>query len=397
MNSAADHEATVAARNAEMGVIATAKKILEESTGAAASFLQVSARSKMHTHTQLANTEVLAMIKKLATEHHSLALSQLASRISAAVRYGGSAGEDPFAKVKSLVGDMITKLEKEAGNEATEKAYCDEEMSKTKAKNGELGDTIDAQTSKIDKATSRSAGLKEEVAEIQAELATLMKTQKEMDTARGDGHAAYVAAKTELTRGLDGVRKALTVLRDYYGGGAAAASMLQDDAEFGAFMQQPKAPESHEKNSGAGGSIISILEVCESDFATNLSKEETEESDGAASYEEISQENKMTKAAKEQDVKYKTAEAAGLDKSISDLSSDRDSSTTEQKAVLEYWAKIKERCVAQPESYASKVARREAEISGLKEALSVLENEAAFLQRKHRHGGARHHFLEASD
>merc|ERR1719272_606201 len=121
-----------------MKVIATAKKILEESTGAAASFLQVSARSKMHTHTQLANTEVLAMIKKLATEHHSLALSQLASRISAAVRYGGSAGEDPFAKVKSLVGDMINKLEKEAGSEATEKAYCDEEMSKTKAKKGEL-------------------------------------------------------------------------------------------------------------------------------------------------------------------------------------------------------------------------------------------------------------------
>merc|ERR1719453_621133 len=103
MNSAADHEATVAARNAEMKVIATARKILEESTGGSASFLQLAARSKMHTHTQLANTEVLALIKKLATEQHSLALSQLASRISAAVRYGSSAGEDPFAKVKSLV------------------------------------------------------------------------------------------------------------------------------------------------------------------------------------------------------------------------------------------------------------------------------------------------------
>merc|ERR1719424_2219882 len=53
MNSAADHEATVAARTAEMKVIATAKKILEESSGAAASFLQVAVKSKMHTHTQL--------------------------------------------------------------------------------------------------------------------------------------------------------------------------------------------------------------------------------------------------------------------------------------------------------------------------------------------------------
>merc|ERR1719181_2116583 len=125
-----------------------------------------------------------------------------------------------------------------------------------------------------------------------------------MDKVRGETHANYLKAKTELTAGLDGVRKALGVLRDYYGGGAAAAAMLQDDASFGAFMQQPKAPEKHEKNTGAGQGIISILEVCESDFATGLSKEETEEADSAGSYEEISQENKVNKAQMEQDVKY---------------------------------------------------------------------------------------------
>merc|ERR1719443_2340454 len=191
---------------------------------------------------------------------------------------------------------------------------------------------------------------------------------------------------------MEGVRKALNVLRDYYGSGEEAASMIQDDSEFGAFMQQPKAPEKHEKNTGAGQSIISILEVCESDFATNLSKEETEEADEAAAYEEITQENKMSKTTKEQEVKYKTQEAAGLDKSISQLSSDRDSTNTELKAVNEYFAKISERCVAKPESYEDRKARREAEVNGLKEALNVLENEAAFVQRKSRRG-SRHHFM----
>merc|ERR1719253_1268880 len=107
------------------------------------------------------------MVKKLAAQHHSTALNQLASRISAAVRYGGSAGEDPFAKVKSLISSMISKLEKEAEASATEKAYCDEQMGKTKKQKAELEDDVDKLTSQIDKAASRSAELKEEVAEIQ--------------------------------------------------------------------------------------------------------------------------------------------------------------------------------------------------------------------------------------
>merc|ERR1719359_495392 len=102
-----------------------------------------------------------------------------------------------------------------------------------------------------------------------------------MDAVRESTHGDYVTAKTDLTAGLDGVRKALGVLRDYYGGGASAAALMQDDEKFGEFMQQPAAPQQHAKASGAGGSIISILEVCESDFATNLAKEESEEADSA--------------------------------------------------------------------------------------------------------------------
>merc|ERR1719343_760619 len=106
-------------------------------------------------------------------------------------------------------------------------------------------------------------------------------------------------------------------------------------------MQQPAVPEKHAKSSGAGGSIISILEVCESDFATNLAKEESSEADAAESYEKITQENKVAKASKEQDVKYKTAEAASLDKEISELSGDKDTTGTELSAVMEYYAKVK--------------------------------------------------------
>merc|ERR1740123_1606066 len=99
----------------------------------------------------------------------------------------------------------------------------------------------------------------------------------------------------------------------------------------------------------------------------------------------MTQENAVTKTLKDQDVKYRTQEAKSQDTTVSEYSSDRETTNTELSAVLEYYSKIKERCIAKPETYAERQRRREAEISGLKEALSILEDETAFVQRK-RHG-----------
>jgi len=377
MQTAADHEATVAARKEELNVIHTAEKILKESTAGAESqtysFLQLASRA------DLANSEVITLVKKLAHDHHSAALAQLASRIGVVMRYGSKNGEDPFAKVTGLISDMIAKLEKEGEAEATEKAYCDEQMAKTEEKKQDLDSTIAKLTSKIDQSAARSAALKEEVVELETELAALAKMQAEMDVIRQEQNADYTVAKADLEQGLGGVRKALSVLRDYYGNEAA-------------LLQQPAKPETFEKASGAGGSILNILEVCESDFATNLAKEESEEADSAENYEKTTQENKISKATKEQDVKYKNQESVALDKQISELSTDRETSSTELAAVMEYYEKIKERCIAKPETYEDRKARREAEIAGLKEALSILENEAAFMQRG-RKGGKSRHFM----
>jgi len=379
MTVAADHEATMKGRQEELTAIATARKMLSETSSGAVgqsySFLEVF--SAMHSSADLANVEIIQLVKKLAREQHSAALAQLASRIGAVIRYGSSSGEDPFVKIRSLISDMITKLTNEAQSESTEKAYCDEELAKTASKKEELNFQISKLTAKIDKAAAKSASLKDSAKQAQADLAALAKSQAEMDSIRREESASYRQAKEDLSLGLSGVRKAIGVLRDYYGGASAAsASMLLD-------MGQPAAPVQHSKSSGAGGSILDILEVVESDFAKNLASEEAQEADAAAGYEKQSQENKVTKSMKEQDVKYQTAEFKGLEKTISELSSDRETTNTEFSAVLDYSGQLNGRCIAKPESYEQRRARREAEVSGLKEALSILNGEA-LVQRKKR-------------
>jgi len=372
MQVAADHEATVKSRNEELKAIATATKILKETTAGAASqtysMLQV---ARLQNRADLAGMEVIQLVKQLAREHHSSALAQLASRMTAAIRFGAAGGEDPFAKVKGLIESMISKLEEEAKAEATEKAYCDEEMAKTEAKRSELMDDVSKVSAKLDQATSKTATLTAEIKQLEAELAALAKQQAEMNKIRQEENAAFVQAKADLTTGLTGVRQALTVLRDYYASDAA-------------LVQQPAMPELHSKASGASTSIIGILEVVESDFATGLAKEETQEDDAQAMYDDITQKNKVTKTMKDQDVKYKTAEVKSLAKAIADMSADKETLSTELAAVNEYYAKLKDRCIAKPETYEERKARREAEINGLKEALRVLESETAFVQGSKR-------------
>jgi len=379
---AADHEASVAARKEELGVIAQATKMLEATSSGAVS--QTYSLLQIRSHSDLVGSEVAAAVKRLAKKQRSAALAQLASRIATVLRFGSSGG-NPFGKVKGLIQDMIAKLEKEAGDEATEKAYCDEQLAKTEAKKSELEEDVAKMTSRIDKAAARSAQLQAEIKTLEGELSALAKEQAEMDRIRQETHSEYVAAKADLELGLSGVRKAVDALREYYGAGS---SMLQDDTKFGAFMQQPAAPETHAKSQGAGESIINILQVCESDFATNLAKEESEEADAQSEYEKITQENSVTKTTKDQSVKYKSQEATSQEKTAAEYSADRETANTELSAVLDYYGKIKDRCIAKPETYAARKARREAEIRGLKEALSILEDETALVQRK-RHGSFR--------
>merc|ERR1712151_680997 len=114
----------------------------------------------------------------------------------------------------------------------------------TNAKKTEQETAIKKLSNKIDQASSRSAKLKEEVADLQKSLSKLKASQLEMDKIRQEEKASFTASEAETSKGLDGIKLALKVLRDYYA----------------------KADAAHGSADGAAGGILSLLEVCESDF-----------------------------------------------------------------------------------------------------------------------------------
>jgi len=362
LTSSQDFESETNSRAEELKAIATAKGALE-SIGAA-SFLQMSSSdepSKLAVH----------FVRNLARKQNDQSLAQLASRMASALSLSSRSGEDPFGKIKILISDMLTKLEKDAAEDASHKAYCDKELAETRQKKIEKGKEVEHLSTKIDQETSASAKLKEEVSTLQAELAMISKQQYEMDSLRQKEKSAYEISKSETEQGLEGVKLALKVLSDYYS----------------------KSDKAHNAAEGTASGVIAMLETVESDFSKNLFQLTSVEEAAAAEYTKVTQENEVRKITKSQDIKYKTKEFTGLEKDANEHKSDRDGVQAELDAILEALKNLEDMCIAKPESYAERAARREAEVSGLKEALSVLESESAFVQRsvKHLRGGVQLH------
>jgi len=371
MTKAQDYEAETKSRGEELKAIGAAKKAISDNTGAASKLsygLNQVSLLQMSSGTDLANFEAVRFVRKLAHQVKSADLARLASRMGSAMQTGS--GTNDFGKIKGLIADMIEKLEKEAQEDATHKAYCDKELAESNAKHDDKTAEISKLSAKIDKMSARSTELKDEVAGLNKALSALAKAGAEMDQMRDQEHKDFVKNKADMEQGLEGVKLALKVLRDYYA-----------------------KDKSHDADEGAGSSVIGLLEVVESDFSKGIAEMTATEDNAQTTYDTETKENEIEKTTKEQDVAYKTKEAKGLDKAVAEASSDRAGVQTELDAVEEYLTTLKKECVAEAETYAERKARFESEIAGLKEALQILESETALIQQGSRNSlrGVRRH------
>merc|ERR1719499_405187 len=352
MTRAENFEAETKSRGEELAALAKAKSIIREATALdQVSFLQTSER--LTSGSDLAVLESVRLVRDLGEKQHSHALTQLAAKMTAAMH-----AKDQFKKIKGLIRDMIDRLESEAEADASRKSWCDRQLADTRQRESEKVAEIAKQTSRIDFMDANSAQLKSEVAALQGQLAALAQSQAKMDQLRSEANTAYKAARADLEKGLTGLKLALKILAEYYAG-----------------------EHDHAAAGGAGEGIIGLLEVCESDFTRDLARTIADEESAVAEYEKVTKENEIEKTTKVQDVKYKTKESKRLDGDAADLSTDRSTVQTELDATNEALSKLEDQCLEKAETYAQRKARHAAEIAGLKEALDILENETALLQR----------------
>jgi len=370
MTRAENFEAETKSRGEELAALAKAKQIITEATSGALSqvtLLQLS-RDRLTSSADLAIVESVKFVRDLARKQHSSVLAQLASKMSVTMQANGG---DQFEKIKNLIRDMIAKLEAEADADASKKAWCDRQLADTRQKKSEKLAEIAKLTSRVDLMSSKSAQLKSEIASLQGYLAKLAQSQAEMDKLRQEGKASYTQSRADLEKGLEGLKLALQLLTEYYS----------------------TSDKAHDEATGAASGIIGLLEVCESDFTRDLARVIADEESAVAEYEKVSKENEIDRTTKAQSIKYKSKESKRLDGDVADLTSDRSTVQSELDATVESLGHLEDQCIDKAETYASRKARHASEIAGLKEALSILENETALLQQRAKRHQLRGHSI----
>merc|ERR1719161_1419336 len=377
--AAANWAARQASAQAEMGAINKAIEILSEGVRV----LLLQSGSKMKRSDDVSDDEapvatvdptrakLVQKLKDMSRSFGSYALMEMA----------GSASSDPFVKIRGIIEDMIAKLMKEAQEEATQKAFCDEEMGKSTKAKEEKTMTLDKLQSRIDKATSRTAELDGAVKALESEIAELDAATAEATKIRSEEHETYLKASKDFGDAVKATEMAIKVLKDFYDN----AALIQTSSKTA------RAPEFGSAKSGAGGAIISILEMSNEDFVKLHEETETSEAEAQETFEKLMNDSKASKGAKEAEVKASLSEIKSLNVALENNGEDHSMTSSELAAVNEYLEKLKPQCEEKVMSYAEKKARREAEIAGLKEALEILSGGLALIQTQgnlrltHRH------------
>merc|ERR1719428_1852177 len=149
---------------------------------------------------------MMAYLKQRATDLKSNALSALLLRMK----------EDHFVKVRTMIKDMMAKLEADAASESDQKQWCDDEMSKTMAKRDENTGLVESDTAAVAEATAAIARKNEEIQMLLKEISESRNGLNEATELRSGEKAQNTKAVLDAEMGLAGVTRAIGLLKDFY-------------------------------------------------------------------------------------------------------------------------------------------------------------------------------------
>jgi peptidoglycan hydrolase CwlO-like protein len=310
--------------------------------------------------------KAMQYLLRIAHQLHSDNLSQLTERVN----------DGPFEKVKKMIYDMINKLKDQANDEASHKGWCDAEMQTNEQQRGDKEREMDKLTARRDTLNGDISQWTEDVATLNQEIAKTEKARAEAENTRREEKQENTVAIRDASDAQFACGRAIGVLQEFYSKAKGATALLtmaqqQDDPS-------EDAPETWDSvNAGFQDSnhgVVAILEVIQKDFAQTEAEIQASEAENQAIYDRFMMDSERDVKVAKRNVENKTRNLASAKKDL--VQTEENLKNTEQElwAANKYHQKLIPACVHKPQTYEERVAKREAEISALKEALRILSD-----------------------
>merc|ERR1719316_574225 len=155
-----------------------------------------------------ARKKVIAFLSGRASALKSAALSTLLLKLRDA--------PSPFAKVKTMIEELIKKLEADAQSEQSQKEWCDKETKNAEDERDEAQNEMDKLNAKLTEKGALTVSLMDEITTLSEQISDLQKALNEETVLREEEKLQNNMTVEESQAGLDAVTNAISFLEDFY-------------------------------------------------------------------------------------------------------------------------------------------------------------------------------------
>merc|ERR1719371_109106 len=317
-----------------------------------------------------------------------------------------------FSKITEQIDAMIDVLGKEQADDDTQKAYCDEEFTKSAAEKKETEDKLASLAASIEEMSATVETLKSEIETLTAEIKALDKAVAQATEQRKEEHAMFLQTQAEGSAAVQLIEAAKNKLNKFYNPtlykaperrelteeeriAVANGAVDPRDAEEAAapegiagtgiavFAQgraasdaaPPPPPETfgaYTKKTGKSNGVIKLMDMMIGDVKTDLTEGEHAEEMAQKDYENLMSASQKTRATNAESITEKESASAEWMEKIENAKTEEASTTEALAKVKEYIAGLHSSCDFLVENYDARKEARTNEVEGLKNAKSVL-------------------------
>jgi len=303
--------------------------------------------------------DIAVLLSKTAEKLHSSRLAELVQKVET----------DPLKQIKELISSMISKLQSQASESQSKKAYCDKEIGEAETHRDTSSAKVTKDNTALTATTARRDKLVEELLDVNLTLVSLDKRESEAKELRSEEANESQQAIEEAKLAKQGVESALDVISSFYSKAKKAkpAALLSQSENAPDFKD-----EAYSGDQASSTGIVGMLEVLRDNFERSISETRSEEKEAEAEQRKLLEDIAASRSEKKEAKRVKTQFRLDAEDELSELSTSLKQATASMKSALVQLSALETECGIGANYEVRKAARAE-EIESLKSVIKIFD------------------------